>query len=397
MCRDNESMTVITEKGPEETVKDSSILYLTKITPPHFYYLVSHESIFNISTRKNYQPFLLQSTVNKTTIGDLSAETNYEITAFLLVTSSKALKKSLQVLESPPARIQTLPSNYSPGNIPRATQGSVRLNKFKELDVDIFWVPVKGKRYFPCFPILSTFLSPESTCLYDIVCYSLNVSKGIIHRRMNVRDIPVVPNILSHPIHNLSFNMHYHVRIYAFNEKDPGREGPVVNFTFQTPPSQDFNLITEDRKWTFNSLGISYFTTHLPDHPHESHFDEMSLFPIVIQDNNWMIISSITGTILIITCLIVWFYRKRIRREFELRGRRIFYVSQLNPPPPLIQNLLNFISEPNRGCHRNADHQHGSNDLLGQRNGSLLGQFEDRECHWPGRLRASAQGSDNHC
>lgn len=48
MCRDNESITVITEKGPEGPKKDSSILYLTKITPPQFYFLVS--SIFYIPT-----------------------------------------------------------------------------------------------------------------------------------------------------------------------------------------------------------------------------------------------------------------------------------------------------------------------------------------------------------
>lgn len=206
------------------------------------------------------------------------------------------------------------------------------------------------------------------------------------------------PSSLSHPIHNLSFNMHYHVRIYSFNERDPAREGPVLNFTFQTPPSMEFNVITEDRKWMSVSSAI-YVATQFPslDQVHQNHFDDMSHFPIVIQDNNWMIISTITGTILITTVLIVWIYRKRIRREFELRGRSLFYVSELTLQYYPVFTLLIFISEPQRRRHRNANLKHGSHDLLGQRNGTLLGQFEDRKCHWPGRLRPSAQGSDNNC
>lgn len=41
--------------------------------------------------------------------------------------------------------IRTLPTGYVPGQVPVAFQTKARLNKIKEVDVDINWQPVKGE------------------------------------------------------------------------------------------------------------------------------------------------------------------------------------------------------------------------------------------------------------
>lgn len=84
-------------------------------------------------------------------------------------------------------------------------------------------------------------------CLYDIVTNSMNRSRGIYHGRFNVRDDQAAyPHQLSLTLRNLTFNTHYRVRLYAFNDQDPTKEGPIYNLTIQTPPATDFNL-TEDK------------------------------------------------------------------------------------------------------------------------------------------------------
>lgn len=69
-----------------------------------------------------------------------------------------------------------------------------------------------------------------------------------MHRPFDVRDLSTVPKKqLSMKLYNLLFNTHYQVRVFAYNEKDPVKEGPLLHFTFITPTSTEFDLPEEKR------------------------------------------------------------------------------------------------------------------------------------------------------
>lgn len=67
----------------------------------------------------------------------------------------------------------------------------------------------------------------------------------MFHESLNVANGKDPPHQLSHPMRNLTFNTQYRMRVYAYNDKDPTKEGVAYSFTFQTPPAGQFNVAEE--------------------------------------------------------------------------------------------------------------------------------------------------------
>lgn len=72
--------------------------------------------------------------------------------------------------------------------------------------------------------------------------HSRNRPGGLIHEGLQVELGNDLPQRLTHELRNLTFNSQYQVMVYAFNAKDPSKEGLMTNVTFDTPSAGIFNI-----------------------------------------------------------------------------------------------------------------------------------------------------------
>lgn len=72
--------------------------------------------------------------------------------------------------------------------------------------------------------------------------HSRNRPGGLIHEGLQVELGNDLPKQLTHELRNLTFNSQYQVMVYAFNAKDPSKEGLMTNVTFDTPSAGTFNI-----------------------------------------------------------------------------------------------------------------------------------------------------------